>query len=82
MNQSDTVSVPPGYADAIRYNLAVKLAPEWGRTITPEVAEMARTSKAAIQRLNLPAPVMLCDPAMLNRRLDAPGYPNILTGWY
>jgi len=46
------VEFPPGYADAIRYNLAVRLAPEWGKELRPEVLELARLSRTAIQSLN------------------------------
>jgi hypothetical protein len=79
---TDTVNVPPGYVDAIRYNLAAKMALEWGRPLTPELIGLAQESKAKIKDLNLPAPVMMCDPAMTTCRLDAPNWPNVLTGWY
>ncbi len=49
-----TLSLPPGYAQALRYNLAVRLAPEYGRTIPPEIAAIAKESKAAIEVVNQP----------------------------
>jgi len=58
---------PPGYIDAIRYNLAVALAPEWGRPIRPDVLALAQMSLARIQHLNLPAPEMACDSALMRR---------------
>jgi hypothetical protein len=48
-----TVSFPPGYAEALRFNLAVRLAPEYGRPTPPEVAAIARTSKAKIKIPNI-----------------------------
>jgi hypothetical protein len=52
---TDIVQFPPGYADAIRYNLAVRLAPEWGKTASPDLIELARKSKAVIGSLNSPS---------------------------
>jgi hypothetical protein len=48
-----TVSFPPGYAEALRFYLAVRLAPEYGRPTPPEVAAIARTSKAKIKIPNI-----------------------------
>lgn len=58
--------VPDGYTDAIRYNLAVRIAVEWGRALnnTEEVKRLARESLAAIENLNSPDYVMECDPAL------------------
>ena len=49
---ADTVSLPPGYEEAIRFNLAVKLAPEYGRPLDAVVAANAQQSKAALAALN------------------------------
>lgn len=49
---NDPVELPPGYEEAIVYNLAIRLAPEYGRAIPGEVVSVASESKAAIQRLN------------------------------
>ena len=46
------VNLARGYARALRYNLAVELAPEHGRSITPELAVLAIDSKATIKRSN------------------------------
>lgn len=77
-NAAETVSFPPGYADAIRYNLAVKLAPEWGRVPRPDVSQMAIDSLAKIKSLNTPSLEMSCDPAF---SLEY-GYFDILQGRY
>jgi hypothetical protein len=62
---TDTVSLPPGYAEALKYNLAVRLGPEFGvPEIPPSLVALAAESKAAIQSLNTPAPIMDCDPAI------------------
>jgi len=71
------LSFPPGYTDAIRYNLALRLAPEWGVSLRPDVAELARQSKAAIKRFNKPRLYLGCDVALVQ---PAGGVWNWLTG--
>jgi hypothetical protein len=62
------VEFPPAYAKAIRYNLAVDLAPEWGRQVPQEVLLQAIQSKAVLKSMNAPAPQMMADPAVVNPR--------------
>lgn len=64
---SDTMALPPGYADAVRYNLAVRLAPEWGKSVRPDVAAMAVESLSRIKTTNAPSLEMSVDPAMAGR---------------
>jgi hypothetical protein len=44
-------TLPAGYEEALRFNLAVELAAEFRRPVSKEVAERAVSSKAAIARL-------------------------------
>ena len=46
-------SVPPGYDDALHFNLATKLAIPYGRTITQDLKDAARDTLAVIKRSNL-----------------------------
>ena len=55
---SDPVSLPPGYEEAITYQLAMRLAPEYGRTVPQEVAALGAAAKKDIKRANFRAPVM------------------------
>lgn len=48
----DAVVLPNGYRQAIRFNLALLLAPEYGKGVDPVVAETARSTLAAIKRMN------------------------------
>lgn len=60
-----TLSFPPGYEEAFLYNLALRLAPSFGRPIAeyPEVVQIAKTSLGAIKSANKKTRVMRCDPA-------------------
>lgn len=49
---STTISLPPGYEQALRFALASALAPEYGRPLPPEVGAGANEAKAAIANLN------------------------------
>lgn len=50
---SDTITLPPGYDDALASNLAIQLSAEYdGIEVPSVVVSMARESKAAIKRVN------------------------------
>ncbi len=59
------ISLPPGYAKALRYNLAVELAPEYGKEPGVVVASIARDSKEDIKRINAVPQYMDVDPALM-----------------
>lgn len=75
---NDTVSLPEGYAQALRYNLAGLLAPEYGKQLDPVIAAIAAESKATIQRKNLQPSHLKSDAfALTDRRRKT---LNIYTG--
>ncbi len=47
-----TVSLPPGWEDALAFNLAVRIAPEYETEASPTVKEMARSTIAALKKTN------------------------------
>jgi hypothetical protein len=57
---NQTVSLPPGWEQALIYNLAVLLAPEYGQPVDQSVTEIAERSMGAIKRT-----------IMKNRSMDA-----------
>lgn len=46
------VTYPPGYERAFRFNLAIELAAEFGKTCSPEVIARANNSINELERLN------------------------------
>lgn len=66
-NINQTLSFPPGYADAIVYELAIRLAPEYGKPVPPAVAIAAVQSKANVKRINDLTPELRVDAALLKR---------------
>jgi len=52
-----TVSLPPGYERAIIYSLAIEIAPEYGISITPEIAAVNAKAKYDLKRVNATAPI-------------------------
>lgn len=75
----DTVlAFPPGYEEAIVYNGAIRLAPEYGKAATAEVADIARATRADIKRKNTKTHLLRSDEAILGSH----GRFNILTGDY
>ena len=53
-----TLSFPPGYLRAFRYNLACEMAPEFGVEPPPTVGRIAMTSKRNLKRINNPDDIM------------------------
>ncbi|TXH13059.1 MAG: hypothetical protein E6R03_11890 [Hyphomicrobiaceae bacterium] len=76
---NDTLTVPPGYERAFRYNLAVEIAPEYGKSASADVKSIAISSKAAVRTQNGLNDMgrMRVDDALVT----AGGF-NILTGSY
>lgn len=70
-----TAYLQPGWRDAIAYNLAVRIAPEFEREASPTVMQMASISKAGIKRANsIPLKIKSDLGALLS-----PRHMNILT---
>lgn len=60
-----TVDLPPGYARALRYNLAKELAPEFGVAMSGEALAIADESKTSLKRVNYQPTFMGADLALL-----------------
>lgn len=53
-----TLSFPPGYLRAFKFNLACEIAAEFGVEPSPQVSRIAMTSKRNLKRINNPNDVM------------------------
>lgn len=71
----DTLNLPSGYERAMRYGLAVEMAPEYEKDPSALVISTYTVAKANIKRMNCVTPDIKCDDALL-----IPGIPDIRTG--
>ena len=69
------LDVQPGYSRALRYNLAIELAPEYGKAVSQEVAMVAADSKGNLKRANMKEHLLETDDALAGSRPF-----NIVTG--
>jgi hypothetical protein len=56
---------PPGYAEAIRFNLALRLSPEFGGNMPESVPALAQQALAKIKTANVPVNKLKCDDAVV-----------------
>ena len=64
-----SIVLPPGYAEAFRYNLAVRLSAEFGAPLPPAVQTIAVESLARIKTMNAPELTLRSDLTAME-----PGY--------
>lgn len=76
IDETTTLVYPPGYLRAVKYNLAVELAPEFGVEASRTVKKIAQDSKRNIKRINNPGDVM----SMPGGLLGVPRF-NIFAGY-
>lgn len=68
---TDTLSFPPNYEEALIYNFAIRIAPEYGIKISSEVTAIAADSYASLVSLNASnqvEPISILLPAGNNTR--------------
>lgn len=65
---TEDLSFPPGYDRMLRFNLAVELAPEYGKDPSQTVLGIAIQSKAYIKRQNIKPILSTMDPGLAGRK--------------
>lgn len=73
-----TVSVPPGYEDALVYSMVERLCPEYGKPISPDIAKAATMARANIQQNNLPDERVTCE--FTGNGGGYPSYADMIAG--
>ena len=64
---SNIIELPPGYVDAFKYNLALRLALTNGMTPDPWLVTEAKLSRQDIDDINLKTPALHLDPLFAGR---------------
>lgn len=72
-----SLSLPQGYEEALIYNLAMRLAPEYGKTPSELIFNTANETKASIKRKNFRPSLLRCDSALVSNTTY-----DIMTGDY
>jgi len=75
-----TIDLPPGYAKALRYGLALELGPEYGKPIDPIIAGQFVEAKENIKRINIRPSYLGCDIGVLDAGNSRPIGFNIYRG--
>lgn len=76
---TDTISFPPNYEEPLVYNLALRLAPEYGVKMSAEAVKIATDSYDALIVLNASNQV---EPIRLSLPIDSRGGYDILSDSY
>ena len=75
----EEIDFPPGYSEALKYNLAVRIGTEYGREISPRIDKLASDSLAKIKVKNSRTPIMKND-VMTGCRNPGRKLSNIFSG--
>ena len=62
---TQSLSMPPGYFRALKYNLAMELASEYQIQSSPDILRLANDSLSTIKRTNKKTQTLSVDPAVL-----------------
>ena len=71
---TEDINMPPGYKQALIYNLAIILSEEWGQSPTQTMVSLAASNKKRIKRANYQPVTLRVDAAIRNRRRNVGTY--------
>ncbi len=84
MTLTNTINLPPGFNMCLRWCLAERLMPMYGKTNTTQIAminALSAQSKATLKRTNMkPAPVARYDDVLITGKAKDAGW--ILSGGF
>lgn len=66
-NPNASLSLPPGLSDCLTFELVQVLAPEFGKTVTPDIIENGNRAKANYKRMNIKPLEMKCDDSVMGQ---------------
>jgi len=76
------ISYPPGYERCFRFNLALEVAPEFGKVVPDEVNAIALRSKEELERINSMPVYLKGDGGAITRGRAKGGASAIITGGF
>lgn len=79
-NLSHDLTFPPAYELAMIYGLAVYMAPQFGREVTPALAGLAQQTFADLKRSSMRVPTLEIDQRLIKGTGRDTGHLSILTG--
>ena len=71
---TEVINLPPGYKQALVYNLALEYAPEWGKDPKNFVTKTAKDTKKWIKRKNYRSIILGMDRALTSHKKSAGTY--------
>ena len=60
------ITFPPGYLEAIRYSLAIRLAPSFAAPVNPVLIQLATNAVNRIRVMNAQMIDLKCDPMLVS----------------
>ena len=74
---SDQIEMPLGYEDALMLGLAIRMAPGYGKKVSPDTRQAARKAWKAISQTNQVVPMLGLPSALLN---GGASYASFMSG--
>ena len=79
---ADDLPYPPEWIRAIKYNLAIEIAPEYGFSASPELIALARESKDIVMRSMVTIPLAKFDSLLPGANKQAGSRTFIMGGGF